>query len=85
MDFATAWAELELGVVVTVSDGTPAPMALPDSLPMRLWRSHNFEGELVEKIDGMPRQLRFDLPANGNGNQIGYAVAEGHGHNFDVA
>lgn len=85
MDFDTAWASLTIGDTVTVSNSDPEPMARPDSMAMKVWRSHNFTGALVEKIDGAPRLLRFDLPADAQANVIGFAIAEDVPHDFDPA
>lgn len=82
MDFAAAWDALAPGDQVAVSDGRPSPSANPASMAARIWRSHNFAGVLVEKIDGPPRALRFDLAADGAGNVIGFSVVEGFGHLF---
>jgi hypothetical protein len=82
MDFEVAWDTLELGDTVAVSDGRPCLSTNASSLANRIWRSHNFTGALVEKIDGPPRSLRFDLPADGNGNFVGYSTVEGFGHVF---
>lgn len=84
MDFAEAWTALAIGHSTVVSNGQPEPMATPESFVHRVWRSHNFTGQLVEKIDGPPRQLRFDLAPDDNGSVIGYAIMEGVGHTFGV-
>lgn len=85
MDFEEAWSTLELGAVVAVSNGQPIPQALETSLPMKIWRSHNFTGELVEKLDGAPRILRFDLPPSPEGNVIGWMIADDGTHTFDIS
>lgn len=90
MDFAGAWDALSVGDSVTVSDGTPPPSANVDGWPYKCWRSHNFTGTLVEKIDpesapgGPPRSMRFELAPNEDGNVIGYQVVEGVGHSFTL-
>lgn len=85
MNFSEAWDTLSAGDSVAVSNGDPPPQALADSIPMRVWRSHNFTGTLVEKIDGSPRLLRFNLPLNAEGNTIGFSVAEDVPHAFALA
>jgi hypothetical protein len=85
MDFAAAWDTLDVGATAAVSNGAPRPSANPTSLPMRIWQSHNFTGELVEKIDGDPRAMRFQLAPNEAGNIIGFTVRESDGHSFEPA
>lgn len=83
MTFEEAWDGLELGDRVAVSDGTPAP---PESQVRRysLWRSHNFEGALVEKADGPHRGLRIEIDKTG-GARVSYTVAEWPEHEFTPA
>lgn len=85
MDFASAWDGIALGDALTVSNGAIEPLSGPDSIDHRAWRSHNFGGVLSEKIDGSPRQMRVDLPADSGGNVIGYLIREGEGHSFTPA
>lgn len=85
MDFPTAWDAFSIGDLVAVSNGAPTPAAGPDSLVMRIWRSHNFTGELVEKMGGEPRAMRFQLAPNEAGNVIGFTVRESDGHGFAAA
>lgn len=84
MDFAAAWIALELGAEVRVSNGAPNPGSSETSLSFRIWRSNNFTGELVERIDGAARAMRFDLAPNDAGNVIGFTVREDGGHSFEV-
>lgn len=81
MDFAEAWATLEIGQRVRVSDGTTEP---PPGRRWAFWRSHNHEGQLIEKLDGPPRALKVELDKI-NGAQVAYEVAEGNGETFEVA
>lgn len=89
MDFATAWDALEIGALVKVRDGrgaegagSPPPSANTTGHAYRLWASHNFTGDLIEKIGGDFRAMRFGLD-NDLGNRIGYTVQEGWGHRFE--
>lgn len=83
MTFEEAWDGLQVGDRVAVSDGTPAP---PESQVRRywLWRSHNFEGALVEKVDGPPRLLKIEQDKAG-GARVAYSVAEWPEHTFTPA
>lgn len=83
MQFSSAWDTLGIGDEVAVSNDMARPSGLPDSMGARIWRSHNFTGHLVERIDGERRFLRFDLPPNEGGNVIGFAIAEDGGHDFE--
>lgn len=85
MGFNMAWASLAIGDTVAVSNGEREPNADPTSLAHRVWRSHNFSGELVDKLDGAHRALCFDLPADADGNVIGYTVEEAVAHTFTLA
>jgi len=78
MDFAAAWDTLEIGDRVTVSNGLPEP-SNPIGMSWKLWRSHNFEGELVERIDGDWRCMRFELDASLFA-RVSYSIVEGIGH-----
>lgn len=79
IDFATAWDHLDIGDQLTASNGAIEP-ADPESLDHRVWRSHNFSGVIAEKIDGEPRQMRIELPANEHGAVIGYLIDVFGGH-----
>lgn len=80
--FSECWDTATLSARVTVSDGMPQPSNM-DGLPWRLWRSHNFTGSLVAKLDGTPRAMKFELsPANGA--TVSYEIVEGLGHSFTI-
>ena len=74
--------KFEVGDRVKVSDGTPPPTNL-DGAAGRAWRSHNFTGRLVEKIDGDWRRMRIELPPEPNFT-VAYDVAEAVPHTFDA-
>lgn len=80
MDFDQAWVELEPGQRVRVSNGQAEPAT--NGLPLQIWRSHNHEGELVEKLDGPPRALHVRLDPDGD-VQIGFQVREDSGDLFE--
>lgn len=83
LSFSAAFATLSIGAHVTVSNGLPEPTKVGGG-PWRVWRSHNFTGELVEKIDESPRRMVFQLPKEG-GALVSYTIVEGLGHGFEVA
>lgn len=85
IDFAAIWDDLAIGDEVTVSNGQAEPLGGTDALDHRIWRSHNFTAALGEKLDGTPRAMRFDLPADEAGSVIGFVVREGDGHTFQPA
>lgn len=85
MDFATAWTTFDIGASVKASDGMPPPSTNTAGIPYQGWRSHNFTGTLVEKIDGDFRAMRFELAPNELGNVIGFTLLEGVGHEFAAA
>jgi hypothetical protein len=85
MDFAQAWETLSIGDQVAVSNGKPPPSANTEGVPYKAWRSHNFTGELVEKIDGPFRAMRFDLPVDEAGTIIGFTVLEAIAHSYELA
>lgn len=80
MDFAAAWDAFGLGDEITVSDGAAQP-SNPDGIPYKAWRSHNFTGHLVEKIDGEYRAMKIELAPEG-GAVIAYTVQEAVPHTF---
>lgn len=75
ISFEEAWTLAEIGDVIEVSNGARQPNGA--GIELRAWRSHNFSGPLVEKIEGAPRRLRirdalnttavvsFDIPDDG--------------------
>jgi hypothetical protein len=80
MDFAEAWSAFSIGDKVAVSDGLPPP-SNPAGVAHRAWRSHNFTGRLVEKVDGGFRAMKFELDPEG-GATIAYTVQEAVPHVF---
>lgn len=83
LSFSAAFASIDTGTMVQVSNGLPEP-SKPGGVPHRIWRSHNFTGELVDKQGGVPRRMIFRLPQDGN-VRISYTIEEGLGHSFEVA
>ena len=86
MDFEQAWNSLAVGDVVKVSDGTPPPSTNTEGLPFRLWRSHNFVGELEEKIGDGWRQMRFRLHEDASPEEVeylAYTIADGSPETFE--
>lgn len=81
IDFATAWDELEIGQRVRVSNGQPEPAEQP-SVQHSIWRSHNHEGEVVEKIGGQFRAIRVRLDEH-EGAQVSYDISEASGDQFE--
>ena len=84
MDFAQAWDILSIGDLVAVANGKPPPSANTEGVPYKAWRSHNFTGALVEKIDGPFRAMRFELPADELGTVIGFTVQDAVPHTFEA-
>lgn len=80
MTFEEIWQNTPLGTRLRVTDGKPEPSG-QEGLPWRLWRSHNFDGEFVDKIAGPPRALQIRLDESG-GSQIAYTVSETVEHEF---
>lgn len=84
MTFEEAYA-LDIGTVVSVSDGKPAP---PETSLVRfnVWRSNNFTGAIQEKIPnamGSSRALRIaDANVQHPVKERSYTIVEGHGHTF---
>lgn len=85
MTFEEAWNAFQLGDMVKVRKGGPPPSSNKDGIPYKAWASHNFTGQLVEKIDGEWRSMRFELPPTEEGNIIGYTIVEGVGHVFTAS
>lgn len=82
-DFDTIWTTGTIGDSFTVSNGQIEP-SIAGSLPWRHWRSHNFTGMLVEKVEGAVRCLRFRLPPEA-GATVTYEVSEAVEHTFTAA
>lgn len=81
MDFAQAWDRAVVGTELIVSDGRPEP---PQQTPAwRMWRSHNFTGSVLAKIDGPPRVLRIEFETEAA--TIAYDVSEAVAHTFTLA
>jgi hypothetical protein len=85
MDFSQAWESANVGDYLTVSDGIAMP-SLIGGMPWRCWRSHNFTGRLVDKVDGQigRRAMRFELAPHGRAS-IAYTIHETGGHSFAVS
>lgn len=82
MTFDEVWAAAVIGDVVSVSDGRAAPGGALGDRRYNLWRSHNFSGALLEKIDGPPRMLR--IADAGNPKAVAYDVSEAVLHTFEI-
>lgn len=80
MDFAAAWTTLSVGEDVIVTDGRPEP-EMAGSLDWKVWASHNFTGELMEKMDGPPRKLRFRRVV-GDSAILSYETGEDMSYSF---
>jgi hypothetical protein len=83
MTFDEVFTDTPIGALLQVSDGRPSPP--PKAVQrVREWRSHNFSGPLLEKIEATetaPRRMKIraiDEP----GLVVEYVVAEGIGHTF---
>lgn len=83
MTFEEAWSALEIGDQATVSNGLPEPVQRGGGA-WRMWRSHNFEGTLTAKNDGVHRSMSFQL-APENGATVSYTVLEATGNTYEVA
>ncbi len=75
--------DLPSGARVRVSDGQREPEQR-DSVRWRMWRSHNFEGVIAEKIDGSPRRLRIELDPTASAH-VSYIIDESVPHAFAAA
>jgi hypothetical protein len=85
MDFAQAWAAFAVTDYVAVSDGSPMP-SLIGGLPWRCWRSHNFVGRVIAKIDGAPGHRQISLELTPQGSAItSYCIHESGGHSFTAS
>lgn len=80
MDFEAAWRTIATGQRVRVSNGRPKP---PGGVERACWRSHNHEGEVIDKIAGPPRAIRVQLDEQ-DGALVAYDVYEGSGNMFDT-
>lgn len=82
MTFDQVWGSVSIGEALAVSDGRAEPS--PDTQRRwNIWRSHNFSGPLIAKIDGAPRKLRIQARADA-GVTVAYDVAEDVEHNFEM-
>lgn len=81
-DFNQAWADLEIGEMIRVSDGTKEPLLTDPPTPMWLgWATNNFEATLVEKHGDAPaRRMDFEIETP-NGSRIVH-IAEDHPVSF---
>lgn len=82
MTFDEAFAALNIGDTVVVSDGNPKPSVI-GALPYNIWLSHNFTGEVVSKSGTTPRSIKFSLPRE-NDAVISFTIVEGTPHNFEM-
>lgn len=82
MEFEEAWQTLEMGTRVRVSNGQPEPES-KGGIRWHSWRSHNHEGEVVDKLLGPPRAIQVRLDKK-DGAQVAFAVAEGTEDRFEV-
>lgn len=81
MNFSECWDTVSIGTRVEVSDGTPEPTN-PNGNPYKMWRSHNFVGELVEKNGSTPhRVIAFRLDPDPLAT-LTFAVNESTPHTF---
>lgn len=83
MTFEEAWNSLAIGDEVTVTDRTPEPTNSA-GMPWRAWRSHNFTGRLIDKIDGEWRAMKIEMAPEG-GATVAYTVQEAVPHTFAEA
>lgn len=82
MTFEEIWPLAEIGDRLRVTNGAMEP-SRRGSLRWKVWRSHNFEGVLVDKSDTATRCLCIELAPEA-GAIVRYSVVEGMGHNFEV-
>jgi hypothetical protein len=82
IDFDEAWETLPMGSRVRVADGRPEPEP-PSGLRWNAWRSHNHEGEVVDKVLGPPRGIQVRLDKI-DGAQVTYTIADGSEDQFEV-
>lgn len=82
MEFAQAWDSFSVGDVIVVANGEIEPGREAQPVAWAAWRSHNFSGTILEKIDGTPRALRIELPERGGATLV-YCPREGDGHRFE--
>jgi hypothetical protein len=88
MTFDEMFEAVEIGASVKVSNGLPPPTNI-QGLPYKAWRSHNFAGVLIEKIDGEYRSARFEmscplLAPDAVGYAVQFTISEGYGHAFTI-
>lgn len=88
MTFDEIFTGAAIGAIVSVSNGAPAP---PPSAAFRYacWRSHNFSGALLEKIDAdgsSPRRMLIqDSDPGAPCSHRAFEIREDVEHSFAVA
>lgn len=82
MDFDEAFETLALASWVRVSNGEPEPPG-KGTVRWRVWRSHNFDGQLMIQHAGPPRAMTFELEPTPTAH-VGYTITEGGGHTFEA-
>lgn len=83
MTFDEAWAAAQIGDVMVVSNGRPEPPGGLGASRYNVWRSHNFSGPLIEKVEASPRRLRIRDAANPK--TVTYDVREDVPHTFEIS
>lgn len=87
LSFDQVWTRADVGDVVRVSNGRNAPSNTASAEHAR-WRSHNFGGPLLAKIeatDARPRVLRICDADNLVARSASYDIAEGGAHTFALS
>lgn len=89
MNFGDAWTAFDIDDEVEVSNGRPPPFNTT-GVAYRAWRSNNFTGTIVEKVDGPYRVMRIrmvdpDFAPDAADNAIIWTFVEGADQNFTVA
>lgn len=74
-NFSQAWETYVVGDEIFVRDGRAEP-PVTGSKPWFMWRAHNPTGELVEKVDGPPRELVVKFSPS-EGVEIRQHIVEG--------
>lgn len=74
ISFDLIWDQAPIGITLRVSNGMPEP-ALSNVPEWALWRSCNFQGQLIEKIQGSPRNLVIQCATTDAGTPI-FQVSE---------
>jgi hypothetical protein len=79
MTFEELYTSTPIGAAVRVSDGTAKP---PETAArFSAWRSHNFEGAVLQKDAGPPRRVRIEA-LNAMGVHVSYWIDESVAHQF---